>query len=201
MKYKSVFIIAVTILISTSAFAQFYGVNKVQYENFDWQYIQSEHFDVYFYEGGYDIARFTAEAAETSYVSIRNTFQFEITERIAIIVYQSHNDFQQTNVVYSYLSEGIGGVTELFKNRIVLPYEGNYDQFRHVIHHELVHAVMNDMLYGGSVQSLVSGQVAQVPLWFSEGLAEYESQRWNTRLDMVIRDATITGYLPPIEFY
>jgi hypothetical protein len=59
---------------------------------------------------------------------------------------------------------------------------------------------MNDMLYGGSVQSLVSGQVAQVPTWFAEGLAEYESQRWNPELDMVIRDATITGYLPPVEF-
>lgn len=196
---KSVLGITFLILFTLSAFAQFYGINKVQYDNFDWQYIQSEHFDVYFYEGGYDIARFTAEVAESSYVSVKNTFKFDITERIAIIVYKSHNDFQQTNVVYSYMEEGIGGVTELFKNRIVVPYEGNYGQFRHVIHHELVHAVMNDMLYGGSVQSLVSGQVIQVPGWFSEGIAEYESQKWNAELDMVVRDATITGYLPPIE--
>ena len=200
MKSISLFTLLTLTLLTFSTQAQFYGVNKVQYEDFDWHYIQSEHFDVYFYDGGYDIARFTAEVAETSYVSIKNTFKFEITERVAIIVYKSHNDFQQTNVVYSYLSEGIGGVTELFKNRIVIPYEGNYDQFRHVIHHELVHAVMNDMLYGGSVQSLVSGQVVQTPLWFSEGMAEYESQRWTPELDMVVRDATITGYLPPIDF-
>jgi len=200
MKFTPGITIIIFVVLTLSTFAQFYGVNKVQYEDFDWQYIQSEHFDVYFYEGGYDIARFTAEAAESSYVSIKNTFKFDITERVAIIVYKSHNDFQQTNVVYSYLSEGIGGVTELFKNRIVLPYEGNYDQFRHVIHHELVHAVMNDMLYGGSVQSLVSGQVVQVPTWFAEGIAEYESQRWTAELDMVVRDATITGYLPPIDF-
>ena len=36
-----------------------------------------------------------------------------------------------------YMQEGIGGVTELFKNRVVIPFEGDYDQFRHVIHHEL----------------------------------------------------------------
>ena len=88
----------------------------------------------------------------------------------------------------------------MFKNRVVVPYEGSYEQFRHVIHHELVHAVMNDMLYGGSIQSLVSGSVTQVPLWFAEGIAEYASQRWNTQLDMVVRDATLTGYLPPIEW-
>lgn len=200
MKSLKLLLLIITILISTTLNAQFYGVNKVQYENFNWQYIQSEHFDVYFYDGGYDIAKFTAEVAETSYVSIKNTFKFDITERIVIIIYKSHNDFQQTNVVFSFMPEGIGGVTELFKNRIALPYEGYYDQFRHVIHHELVHAVMNDMLYGGSIQSLVSGKVAQVPTWFSEGLAEYESQKWSTELDMVVRDATITGYLPPIEF-
>ena len=183
-----------------SVLAQGFGQNKVQYKDFDWRFIQSEHFDVYFYEGGYDIARFTAEVAESAYVALQHDFQYDLVERVSIITYKSHNDFQQTNVVYSFLSEGIGGVTELFKNRVVVPYEGSYSQFRHVIHHEMVHAVMNDMLYGGSIQSLVSGQVAQVPLWFSEGLAEYESMRWDTRLDMVVRDATLTGYLPPIDF-
>ena len=180
--------------------AQYFGKNKIQYEKFNWRFIQSKHFDVYFYDGGYDIARFTAEIAESAYVKVKSDFAYELSDRVIIIIYNSHNHFQQTNVTYSYLEEGIGGFTELFKNRVVVPYEGSYEQFRHVIHHELVHAVMNDMLYGGSIQSLVSGSVTQVPLWFAEGLAEYCSQRWNTQLDMVVRDATLTGYLPPIEW-
>lgn len=180
--------------------AQYYGVNKVQYKDFQWHFIQSEHFDVYFYEGGYDLAIFTIEVAESAYVDIKRDFRYDINKRLALIVYNSHNDFQQTNVITSYLDEGIGGVTELYKNRIVIPYEGSYSLFRHVIHHELVHGVMNDMLYGGSIQSLISGQVTQVPTWMAEGLAEFESERWNTRLDMVVRDATISGYLPPIQF-
>ena len=185
------FILFISVLvfgISTLS-AQGFGQNKVQYKDFDWRFIQSEHFDVYFYDGGYDIARFTAEVAESAYVALQHDFQYDLAERVAIITYTSHNDFQQTNVVSSFLPEGVGGVTELFKNRVVVPYEGSYSQFRHVIHHELVHAVMNDMLYGGSIQSLITGQVAQVPLWVSEGLAEFESLRWDTRLDMVVRDA------------
>ena len=194
------YILIIIVCMTSISFAQAYGQNKVQYKDFNWRFIQSEHFDVYFYGGGYDIARFTAEIAESSYVSVKNNFNYELAERVAIITYKSHNDFQQTNVVSSFLPEGVGGVTELFKNRVVVPYEGSYSQFRHVIHHELVHAVMNDMLYGGSVQSLVTGQVAPVPLWFSEGLAEFESMRWDTKLDMVVRDATLTGYLPPVEW-
>ena len=62
------------------------------------------------------------------------------------------------------MQEGIGGVTELFKNRVVIPFEGDYQQFRHVIHHELVHADINDMVYG-SAQNVYSGRVKlRVPL-------------------------------------
>ncbi len=187
------------LFLTIPLFAQF-GQNKVQYKTFDWHYIQSEHFDIYFYRGGYRLATFVANLAESSYVDLRQDFDYELSKRVIIIVYNSHNDFQQTNVVETFLPEGVGGVTELYKNRVVLPYEGSYEQLRHVVHHELVHAVMNDMLYGGSLQSIISGQVVPVPTWFAEGLAEYFSMEWDTRADMIIRDATISGYLPPIEY-
>ena len=200
LRWKLLLVILTSLLVVGLVHAQYFGMNKVQYEKFNWRYIQSEHFDIYFYQGGYDLARFTAETAESTYVYLKRDFKYDLSDRVIIIVYKSHNDFQQTNVTFSFLDEGVGGFTELFKNRVVIPYEGSYSQFRHVVAHELVHAVMNDMLYGGSIQSLVTGSVAQVPLWFAEGLAEYGALRWDTRLDMIVRDATITGYLPPIEF-
>ncbi|MDE3056609.1 MAG: PD40 domain-containing protein [Bacteroidota bacterium] len=178
-----------------------FGKNKVQYKKFNWYYIQSNHFDIYFSDGGEYLADFTAAAAESAYAMISKDFRYQINNRISIMVYNSHNDFQQTNVVSEYLEEGIGGVTELFKNRVVLPFEGNYRMFRHVIHHELVHAVLNDMLYGGSIQSIISNNIRlQLPMWFNEGLAEYESLRWDTNSDMFMRDATIHTYLVPIDY-
>lgn len=178
----------------------YYGKNKVQYEDFNWYYLQSQHFDVYFSDGGEQVAEFTAETAESSYVSISKSFRYQLTNRVPIIVYNSHNEFQQTNVVGSFLEEGIGGVTELFKNRVVIPFEGDYRKFRHVIHHELVHAVLNDMFYGGSLQSIITNNITlQLPLWFNEGLAEYEALKWDTDSDMFLRDATVHEYLPPVE--
>ena len=189
------------IVSGTNAQNSVFGKNKVQYKDFHWQYIQTDHFDIYFSQDGYDLAQFAANAAEAAYVSIKKLLRYEINNRISIVVYNSHNEFQQTNVVNEYMEEGIGGVTELFKNRVVVPFEGSYAQFRHVIHHELVHAVINDMFYGGTIQSLISNRApVQIPMWMNEGIAEYASMKWENNSDMFLRDATVHNYLPPIEY-
>ncbi|MCF7824508.1 MAG: hypothetical protein K9N35_10100 [Candidatus Marinimicrobia bacterium] len=178
-----------------------FGKNKVQYKGMEWSYIQTTHFDIYFYEGGESIAYYAADVAEKSYNQISYQLDWRLSKRISILVYNSHNDFQQTNVTLGYLQEGIGGFTELFKNRIVLPFEGSYEQFRHVIHHEMTHAIVNDLIFGGNVQSIVSGKMrVDIPLWLAEGYAEYSSLDWDSRADMIIRDAAINGNLPPVRY-
>ncbi|MEO8513346.1 MAG: BamA/TamA family outer membrane protein, partial [Ignavibacteria bacterium] len=198
---KAVMALFILVIASGSAYSQF-GQNKVQYKVFDWKFIQSQHFDIYFSQAGEDIAQFTAVAAESSLVSLEDNIGYGIKNRVPIIVYNSHNEFQQTNAIDEYLSEGIGGVTELFKNRIVIPFEGDYDKFRHVIHHELLHAYMNDLYYGGSIQNIISQNISlQFPGWFSEGMAEYQSLNGNDKAnDMFIRDAVIYDYLPSLDY-
>jgi Tol biopolymer transport system component len=195
-------VVLATVLLVPYAAAQpdAFGKNKVQYHNFSWSYLQTDHFDVYFAGDGHHLAEFSAVAAESAYASISRLFRYQLVNRVPLIIYNSHNEFQQTNVISEYMEEGIGGVTELFKNRVVVPFEGDYRKFRHVIHHELVHAVMNDMFYGGSIQSIISNNITlQLPLWFSEGLAEYAALQWDTDSDMFLRDATVHEYLPPIN--
>ena len=187
-------------LAATNGQGQSFGKNKVQYDHFSWSYIQTDHFDIYFDDGGDFLAEFTAASAESAYTSISKLFRYRLVNRVPLILYKSHNDFQQTNVISVYLEEGIGGVTELFKNRVVVPFEGDYKKFRHVIHHELVHAVLNDMFYGGSIQSIIANNITlQLPLWFNEGLAEYAALQWDTNSDMFLRDATVHEYLPEIQ--
>jgi Tol biopolymer transport system component len=178
-----------------------FGKNKVQYASKDWYYVQSQHFDVYYYEpGGKYLASFAAEAAEDAYTQIADDFEYQISDRIPLLVYQSHNDFAVTNAVdLPSNAEGIGGVTELFKNRVAIPFTGDYRDFRRVIHHELVHAVINDMFYGGSIQSIIQNNITlRIPTWFNEGLAEYQALGWDSNSDMYVRDAVINDYLAPI---
>lgn len=177
-----------------------FGKNRVQYKDFNWRYIQSEHFDIYYYETkNYDFANFSAYTLESALQQLHDEFDHEIADRIQVIVYDSHNDFSQTNAAQLPAdAEGIGGATEPFKNRIIMPFTGNYAEFRSTMHHELEHAVVNDMFYGGNVQSRLSGNALQIPLWYNEGMAEYSSLGWDTNTDMYMRDAIINDYLPPI---
>jgi len=189
-------LIAIFIFIST-VFGQF-GQNIVQYDDFDWHFIQTEHFDIYYSGTGRGHAEFTAVESEAAYIKISNRFNWHLKERISIIVYNSHNDFQQTNVVDSYMYEGIGGVTELFKNRMVIPFDASNIEFKNVIYHELVHVFVNDCIYGGSFKNMVSNaRTARIPMWMNEGLAEYLSTGWDTNSEMWIRDMAINGEVLP----
>ena len=178
-----------------------YGKNKVQYEKETWYVVRSPHFDVYYAEGGYYLADFAAKEAERAYGALAALFQHEIDGRVPLLVYGSHNAFAVTNAVdLPESAEGIGGVTELFKNRIAVPFTGDYRLFGHVIRHELVHAFVNSFFYGGTIQSIVRNNVrVQIPLWFGEGLAEYAALGWDTESDLWVRDAILTGSLAPIE--
>ncbi len=188
-------------LITNISNAQF-GKNKVQYQDFKWKFIESRNFDIYFYEGGQYLAEFTAIEAEKALTSIEQTLNYKLPKRVSLIVYQTHNEFQQTNVIAQFMPEGVGGVTELYKNRVVVPFQGNFSQFRHVIHHELVHAVLNNMFYGGTVQTAIgTGSLnIQFPLWMNEGLCEFESNGgYNTLTDMFMRDVSLSENLKGLK--
>ena len=178
-----------------------FGQNIVQYDDFTWHFIQSKHFDIYYSEDGRSHAEFTAEESEIAYLKIANRLNWQLKHRVSIIVYNSHNDFQQTNVIDSYMNEGIGGVTELYKNRVVIPFDASNQEFKHVIHHELVHVFINDCVYGGSLKNMVANSIkVHIPMWMNEGLSEYLSSGWDTNSEMWIRDMAINGSeLPEIH--
>ena len=104
MLRRFVYLVLFVLFLASSAKAQYFsfGKNRVQYEDHAWRYIQSEHFDVYFYErdgtapGGRVLADFTARAAEDAYQRVADLFQYDISDRVPILVYQSHNDFAVT---------------------------------------------------------------------------------------------------------
>src|SRR5690606_38478004 len=77
-----------------------------------------------------------------------------------------------------------------------LPFEGSYRDFHHVLKHEMVHAVMFDMMFGQNAAAMVA-QRAQYPLWLSEGLAEFASLGWDLSSEFFMVDATTFGYVAP----
>ena len=54
-------------LLCSALQAQSFGQNKVQYRDFEWSFISSPNFDVYYYGDELDLATFTMEAANEAY--------------------------------------------------------------------------------------------------------------------------------------
>jgi len=131
---------------STSAFGQFgdifgFGKSKVHYKSFDWSIIKTEHFDIYYYKEERQAAMDAAKIAERTYAYLSKVLDYRFKHKIPLLLYASHNDFQQTNTVQSFISGGTQGVTESLKDRMILPITGSYGQFIHVLIHEMVHAI------------------------------------------------------------
>jgi hypothetical protein len=184
---------------TSSAHAQFgpFGQNKVQYRDFDWLVISGPRVDVYYYPEEEQIARMALTYAESAYVQLEYRLNHTVTQRIPLIVYASHTDFEQTNVLPFVPEEGILGVTEYLKRRVTVPFRGSYSEFRHTIQHELVHVFQLSMATQ-AFQLYPRGHRAGTPLWWSEGLAEYLSSPQDTRDDMVVRDLVLAGRMPSI---
>src|SRR5690606_31007587 len=181
------------------ASAQFFGRNKVQYRTFDFKVIETEHFDVYFYEEEREAALDVARMAERAYARLSKILQHEFRDRKAIILYASHTDFQQTNTSPSFIDEGTGAFAEPLKNRVVIPLTGSYADFEHVLTHELVHLFQFDVIYRRGVVTDATPFGARPPLWFMEGMAEYLAiGRIDALTAAWVRDASLSGYLRSI---
>lgn len=183
--------------------AQYFGRNKVQWEQFDWRVLKTEHFDIYYYPEEEKAVRDTARMAERWYDRFRQVFERDFLERKSIILYADQSDFQQTTVVRGLIGQGTGGVTEGLRTRVVLPLTGNYEDTDHVLGHELVHVFQYDILRDPLVrEGGASGQGAgyDIPLWFIEGLAEYLSLGpTSPQTSMWLRDALARDELPDLR--
>src|SRR3989442_2197049 len=128
-------------LAPAKASAQFglFGPNKVQYRQFDWRVLRGEHVDLYFYPEEDELGRVALAYAEESYGVLERRFTHHVQRRVPLIIYASHTDFEQTNVLPFVPPDGLLGVTEFLKRPGALPFTGSYSDFRHTIRHELVH--------------------------------------------------------------
>jgi hypothetical protein len=190
--------LALLLCAPTSSTAQYFGRNKVQYQNFDFKVLKTEHFDIHYYPEEEIAVRDAARMAERWYQRLSRVFSHQFRERKPIVLYADQGDFQQTNTISSMIGEGTGGVTEALKNRVILPFNGSFGDFNHVIGHELVHAFQYDIAgqpRGNGMESL-----GQLPLWFIEGLAEYLSLgRNDPHTAMWLRDAVQRDDVPSID--
>ena len=83
--------------------AQFYngmnmpfGKNRVQYGDFHWSYYTNDNFDVYFYQGGNDLAKYAQAYAKDQIPQLESRLNSRFGKKIQFIVFNSKGDFSST---------------------------------------------------------------------------------------------------------
>ncbi len=200
MRYVRAMAITAALVAAQTANAQgYFGQNQVQYKHFDWRVYETEHFLVHYYTEEKTAALDAARMAERSYARLSQVLGHQFREKKPVILYASRADFGQNNVTGD-LGEGVGGVTESGRHRLIMPFTGDYRSFERVLAHELVHEFQYDVFArgkaGANQQNL---ERINPPLWFMEGMAEYLAIGPNHTLTTNwLRDAAVAGNVPTL---
>lgn len=196
---RRLFILFLSVAFFQNAQGQeYFGANKVQYDQFHFALYKTEHFDIHYYPEEAEAAKIIAQMSEMWYDRLSTVLGFRFTTPNPIILYASPEHFAQTDVIPGIIGEGVGGVTEGSRNRVIIPLSANWRDNNHVLGHELVHAFQYRMLSGGDSTNVRN--IGNVPLWMIEGLAEYLSiGSYDPNTAMWIRDAIEGEKFPTLQ--
>ncbi len=199
-KFSRLFFISIFLVLSvTKIFAQVnavtFGKNRVQYKKFKWQYYQTKNFNVYFYKGGQELAKFVAQAAEKELPSIETAAEYSLQRRANIILYNEYADMQQTNVgLESDLLVAAGGVTRLVNNKMLMYYDADHYNLKRQIRQGIADIITKNVLFGDDLGQVASNQaLLDLPVWLTDGYVAYLGENWSTALDDQLKEEILSG--------
>jgi hypothetical protein len=191
-----------TACLSTTGRAQFYngsqqefGKNRVQYEDFLWQYYRFDRMETYFYKGGRDVARYVALSAHKHMKELEKEFDFTVDDRLQFIVYNSLTDFRQSNIgVTGDETYNIGGVTRIVGTKIFVYNEGDHSLLDRQVRTGIAQVLLDQMMYGGNWKEVLKNStLLNLPEWYSKGIVAYTAGPWDAMTASRIRDGVLSG--------
>ena len=200
MSALRVYIVFLLLVFFPASFlqAQYFGKNKPSYRTFDFSMVRSSHFDIYHDLDDTATIQYIGELAEQWYRFHRQILVDTFDTRNPLLLYRNHADFQQTNAIMGHVGVGTGGATEGLKRRVVMPLSFSRYQTAHVLGHELVHAFQYHIVEKSS--ELDRGSILRIPLWMTEGMAEYLSiGNIDAHTAIWIRDALMHNNFPSFD--
>lgn len=176
-------------------YATYFGKNKIQYRRFDWRIYSSPHFDLYYYPEGEPYLEKIASFAESAYDHLSREFDFQIPDRTPLIFYLTHSAFEQNNIIFNFIPEGVGAFATPVRYRMVMPIDLPDAELYQLVLHELTHIFQYHILFQGR---LARGIASNPPQWFMEGMASYMAKDESTADKMFLRDAVVNDRIPSI---
>ncbi len=199
---KRTFILLAAFLFPYFSFGQFYngsqtdfGQNRVQYQDFKWNFYKFPKYEVYYNTGGKELAIYVARAAKRHIAEIEKFFDYTVDDRIQFIVYNKQEDFKQSNVgLNTDDGTNVGGVTRIVGRKVFLYYENDHITLEEQIRAGIAEVLINQMMYGGNMRDMVKNStLLNLPEWYTKGLISYVAKGWNSETDNRVRDGINSG--------
>jgi len=171
-----------------------FGQNRVQWRRFNWQYLDTTHFRVYFYDKGRKITELAKIMAETELRSIQEEMDAVFPRKINLIVYGSFTDYKQTNIGKDLQLINAAGTLDVVGDRMLIYYNGTLPDLRLQIRKGIARSLMERMLFGENVREIVQNTVLlSLPKWFTDGYVQYVAEGWTPANDNMLKSKLLSG--------
>ena len=182
--------------------AQFYngmnmpfGKNRVQWTDFHWSYYMNDNFDVYFYQGGDDLARYAQAYAKDQIPRLEMRLNSRFGKKIQFLVFNNKGDFKQSNIDLDEEENGnTGGITKIIGSKVILYFDGDYTHFESQIREGITRLLLNQVMNGISVGSQIrSSYRYDIPQWFQDGLVAFIAGNWDSHKEAQLQRGITSG--------
>ena len=188
------FFISLSFVSYTQVSSVEYGKNRVQYKKFKWQYYQTRNFNSYFNQGGQELAKFVLQVAEEELPQVEKFVEYSLQRRANIIIYNSFNDLQQSNIGLGIDWQNNGGLTKLVNNKMIIYYTSDHADLRRQIREGIAHILTQNILFGDDLGEVAGNQaLLDLPQWLIDGYVAYVGQNWSTQLDDDLKSEILSG--------
>ena len=171
-----------------------FGKNRVQYRKFKWQYYQTNNFNTYFYDNGQTIANFVAQVAEKELPQLEQFIEYGLQRRGNIVVYNTFNELEQSNIGLSLDWQTTGGITKLVNNKMIVYFNGDHSDLRRQVRQGIARTLVENLLFGDDLGEFAANQtLLDLPKWLTDGYIDYAAEDWNTALDDQLKSALLSG--------
>jgi hypothetical protein len=180
--------------------AQFYngtqtdfGKNRVQYDDFEWQFYKFRKFETYFYTGGKELAEHTAKYVNQRITKIEKYLDFSNNEPIQFVIYNKQSHFRQSNIgLASNENNNIGGVTNIVGSKVFIYFEGDYELFDKQIEAGIYRVLIYQMIFGGNWREVLRNTaLLHLPEWYISGLISFLIDPDNPNINNQIENGII----------
>ena len=208
MKPNKILTLALLVICSTAIFSGAYAAKKHNAYGQKHYTVESAHFRIHYHRGLEHLTPRVADKLEQLYRIYAETYNIVLPSKTDVVLYESEipDGFAYSNFNFLYI-----GVHDYEFN-----LRGSSDWFDDVLTHEYAHivSISTGLKFPPIIPEIQAGYFTHpnvglrfeglhffpsetMPIWFLEGIAQYESSRrgadrWDTHRDMILRTLTLS---------